>query len=170
MKLISPNSGLQKSYVSYIEELGDEERYPYPLDLDYSDFDALIHKLELYSQGLQLPNWLVPNTTFWLVEGNQILGCSHFRHYLNAQLEKAGGHIGLGIRPSARGKGLGKILLNATINKAVKMGVEKIHIHCYGDNMGSRRMIESSGAVLESTINLDLPKKIVMRYIHDGSF
>ena len=169
VKLISPNSGFQKSYVSYIEELGGEERYPYPLDLDHSDFDALVRKLELYSKGLHLPDWLVPNTTFWLVEGNEILGCSHLRHCLNAELEKAGGHIGLGIRPSARGGGLGKILLNATIDKAVKMGIEKIHIHCYADNMQSRRMIESIGAVLESAINLDLPQKTVMRYIHDGS-
>ncbi|AEP31767.1 GNAT family acetyltransferase [Glaciecola nitratireducens FR1064] len=169
MKLINPNTDLQKSYVSYIEELGDEERYPYPLDLKHKDFKALVRKLELYSKGLHLPDWLVPNTTFWLVEGNKILGCSHLRHCLNAELEKAGGHIGLGIRPSARGKGLGKILLNATIDKAVKMGIEKIHIHCYADNMQSRRMIESIGAVLESAINLDLPQKTVMRYVHDGS-
>lgn len=153
MKLINPNTDLQKSYVSYIGELGEEERYPYPLDLKHKDF-----------------NWLVPNTTFWLVEGNEILGCSHLRHCLNAELEMAGGHIGLGIRPSARGKGLGKILLNATIDKAVKMGIEKIHIHCDADNIQSRRMIESIGAVLESAINLDLPQKTVMRYIHDCSY
>lgn len=30
-------------------------RYSYPLDLEHTDFDAMVRKLELYSKGLQLP-------------------------------------------------------------------------------------------------------------------
>ena len=169
MKLVTPSIDLKNSYLSYIEELGNEDRYPYPLDLDHSDFEALIDRLKLYSKGLNLPDWLVPNTTFWLVHENQILGCSHLRHYLNEELAYAGGHIGLGIRPSSRGLGLSKVILNLTINEAKDIGIDKIHIHCYLDNIKSRRMIESTGAILSSTEKLVKNSQTVLRYIYNNT-
>jgi len=166
MKLVKPTIKFKESYCAYIKELGSEERYPYPLDLPYQDFDALIHTLDAYSKGLALPSWLVPNTTFWLVDNKEILGCSHLRHYLNEDLAHVGGHIGLGIRPKARGKGLSKFLLNATIEEAVKIGIQHVHIHCYDNNIPSKKMIESTGAQLGSSVMLESENKRVLRYIY----
>jgi hypothetical protein len=36
MDLILPSVEYKDSYIQYIIELGDEERYPFPVDFDYS--------------------------------------------------------------------------------------------------------------------------------------
>lgn len=61
--LIKPCKALQSSCCEYIAELGDDERYPYPLDLDHSNFRSRIHTLTQYSKGEDLPDWMVPNST-----------------------------------------------------------------------------------------------------------
>jgi len=43
--LIKPCADFKASYDGYIRELGDEERYPFPLDFDHSDFPALLQGL-----------------------------------------------------------------------------------------------------------------------------
>lgn len=164
MKLVSPSLDYQLSYFSYIEELGDEERYPYPLDLEYQNFSQLVSLLNDYSNGINLPNGLVPNSTYWLVDGNDIVGCSHLRHRLNAQLELAGGHIGLGVRPSARGQGVGRTLMDLTLEKAKHKEINPVHIHCYSSNQASKKLIESVGATLSSTLPDDNHAQEVLRY------
>ncbi|MFC4701605.1 GNAT family N-acetyltransferase [Glaciecola siphonariae] len=163
--LIQPSVKLESSYRDYIKELGSEERYPYPMDLDFSDFPAFVQLLTDYSYGKNLPSSLVPNTTFWLVENEEIIGCSHLRHMLNKSLWHAGGHIGLGVRPSFRGKGIGKRLLALTIKKAQAMGISDIHIHCYQSNEASKTLIASSGAVLHSSVGENDSDERVLRFV-----
>ena len=153
--LITPTIRYEDSYHEYIKELGSETRYPYPLDLDHRDFPRLVEKLNGYAHGVNLPDHLVPNTTFWLVEGDDIVGCSHLRHRLNDALRTAGGHIGLGIRPSRRGLGYGTQLLNLTLEKATLMGITEVHIHCYESNKVCASLILSVGAKLASTLNVE---------------
>jgi predicted acetyltransferase len=154
MKLVKPSLTYQKSYCRYIKELGDEERYPFPLDFAYDDFDALLEKLENFSLGEKLPKGYVPSTTFWLVEKGRILGVTNLRYKLNKQIMFCGGHIGLSIRPSQRGKNLGNKLMNLSIKKSHCMGVNQIHIHCHKSNLISAKIIMNNGGVLDSEINI----------------
>ena len=39
MELVFPSSKYSPSYNAYIEELGDEVRYPFPMGFDHQDFD-----------------------------------------------------------------------------------------------------------------------------------
>lgn len=118
MQLIRPNVEYEQSYRTYIQELGDEERYPFPLDFDHTDFKELLAKLEVFRNGNDLPEGVVPSSTYWLVDEKELLGVSNLRHHLNDRMRHAGGHIGLGIRPSQRGDGLGNQLLALTLSKA----------------------------------------------------
>ncbi len=152
MKLIKPNIKYQSSYLSYIKELGDEERYPFPLDFDHQDFTAMLLKITDFEHGRDLPDGYVPSSTYWLINGDEIIGVSNLRHHLNDQLITAGGHIGLGIRPSCRGRKLSVLLLQMTLAKAGEMGIDVVHIHCYSDNTASAKMIESCGGALESEV------------------
>lgn len=164
-KLQAPSIELQGSYRAYIAELQNEERYPYPLDLPHDDFGSLISLLSDYAKGVNLPDWLVPNTTYWLVANGEIVACSHLRHNLNEALEQAGGHIGLGVRPSYRGKGLSKLLLKLTLAEANKKGIQQVHIHCFDDNKASIALIEGVGAKLQSTFVGEDGAKNVHRYV-----
>jgi predicted acetyltransferase len=170
LQIIKPSIKYKESYLSYMVELGNEEKYPYPMDLDCSDFPALVQKLNNYSKGVELPDWLVPNTTYWLIKSNEIIGVSHLRHYLNSALLESGGHIGLGVRPSYRGKGIGNKLLNLTIAKAKELDIDDIHIHCHKVNKVSSQMIQSSGGILIDEIKEDGTDKIIERYIIVNTF
>ncbi len=167
--LILPTTRYKTSYNRYIEELKDEERYPYPMDLDHVDFDAFVRRLSNYSLGKALPEWMVPNTTYWLMENDEVIGCSHLRHELNESLEFAGGHIGIGIRPSFRGKGLGKLLLELTLNKAREKHIEQVHIHCYQSNIASKKLLESVGAIFDSKEQAEDSNEIVLRYLYHNN-
>ncbi|MGP9498732.1 MULTISPECIES: GNAT family N-acetyltransferase [Halomonas] len=162
MQLIRPNVEYEQSYRTYIQELGDEERYPFPLDFDHTDFKGLLAKLETFRNGTDLPEGVVPSSTYWLVGKKELLGVSNLRHHLNDRIRHVGGHVGLGIRPSQRGGGLGNQLLALTLSKAFERGIHPVHIHCYKHNVASSKIIIANGGCLESEINDG--GKVVQRY------
>jgi predicted acetyltransferase len=163
VKLVLPSAEYEDSYRGYIRELGDEERYPFPLDFDHTDFSQLLAKLESFKKGVGIPEGFVPSTTYWLIEEGELVGVSNLRHYLNDRIKHAGGHIGLGVRPSRRGERLGYLLMRLTIEKAVEHGIRQVHIHCHKHNEASARMIIANGGNLESEIEDD--GEIVQRYV-----
>lgn len=163
MRLVEPSERYYLSYLDYIRELGDEERYPFTLDLEFEDCNQLLTQLNDFSSGVNLPADKVPNTTLWLVDGGKIVGVTNVRHFLNENIEFCGGHIGLGIRPSCRGRGLGNYLMQLSIEYLVKMGSQKIHIHCYKENESSARTIINNGGVLVSEFVDN--QKVIQRYL-----
>lgn len=163
MKLVRPSKYFEQSYISYIQELGDEERYPFTLDLDYSNFSQLLNKLNDYAVGVNLPDNTVANTTFWLVKDSEILGVTNIRHKLSDRLKNCGGHIGLSIRPSLRGKGLGCKLMALSLELLQKNGTRLIHIHCYKSNTSSAKTIISNGGLLDSEIRVG--DEIIQRFL-----
>jgi predicted acetyltransferase len=163
-ELVLPRVEYGRSYCAYIQELGTEVRYPFPLDFEHKDFSALIHRLDDFENGLNLPTGFVPSSTYWLVEGGEILGVSNLRHYLNDRIRHHGGHIGLGVRPSYRGRGFGNLLLSLTIQEARRKGITQLHIHCHKSNIASARMIARNGGVLDSEVSDDGTEEIIQRY------
>lgn len=153
MKLVSPTAAYERSYRQYIVELADEERYPFPLDFEHADFDKLLVRLNDFAKGKNLPDGYVQSSTLWLVDNSEIIGVTNIRHRLNDAIKHCGGHIGLGIRPSQRGKGIGRQLMLRSIEYLRQLKVESIHIHCHADNLASANMIKACGGMLDSEIN-----------------
>ena len=94
----------------------------------------------------------VPQTIFWLYDGDRVVGFSKMRHFLNDGLRLKGGHIGYGIRKSMRGHGYGNKILELTLEKINALGVNKVLITCNSTNVASRRVIEKNGGTLASII------------------
>ncbi|MEM1263723.1 MAG: GNAT family N-acetyltransferase [Pseudomonadota bacterium] len=163
--LIQPCLDYESSYRSYIDELGDAERYPFPLEFDHDNFPALIERLDNGAKGIGLPKGFVPSSTYWLIEQAEIVGVSNLRHRLNDALRAAGGHIGLGIRPSCQGRGLGKKLLAMTLAEARIRGIADVHVHCMKDNRASAGMILANGGILDSETTLVDTDAVVQRYV-----
>ncbi len=164
-ELILPRPEYEPSYGAYIRELGSEERYPFPLDFEHGDFAALLSRLGDFADGRNLPAGFVPATTFWLVHGGELVGVSNLRHHLNDRIRLNGGHIGLGVRPSYRGRGLGNLLLALTIQEARKKGIAQVHIHCHKSNVASARMIARNGGVLDSEAADAESEDVIQRYL-----
>jgi predicted acetyltransferase len=163
MELITPSFDYRDNYLSYIRELGSEERYPFPLDFEHHNFPALLEKINSYALGENIPEHMVPSTTLWFVDKGELIGVTNLRHYLNKKIAHCGGHIGLGIRPSYRRKALGNLLMQLSIEHLFKRGIEQVHIHCYKENTASAKMIINNNGKLDSEINED--GKIIQRYV-----
>ncbi|MDJ0906840.1 MAG: GNAT family N-acetyltransferase [Woeseiaceae bacterium] len=165
LSLIKPTVEYEQSYRSYIQELGDSERYPFTLDFEYDDFPALVTQLKNCSLGIGLPDGWVPHTTFWLVEHEEIVGVSSLRHHMTDRLKRLGGHIGFGVRPSAQGRGIGKELLRQTLIEARRLGIPEVLMICLKDNVASSRVILANGGTLESEYSAPEYSGLLQRYV-----
>ena len=167
LRLQAPSGELRDSYRDLIAELdaGGEARVPFPLSFPFEDFDALLASLRDYANGVGLKEGFVPHSTYWLVRGGkEIVGVSNLRHRLNEKLAREGGHIGYGIRPSARRKGCGREILRQTLERARAIGIDRVLVTCGKGNTGSVRIIVGNGGVFESEAFSAERGEVVQRY------
>ncbi len=83
---------------------------------------------------------------------NKIIGSIQLRHSLTPELEKHGGHIGYGIRPSERRRGYGKQQLLLALGEANKLKIPKVMITCDKANVPSAKTAISCGGILTNEI------------------
>ncbi|MCF6379630.1 GNAT family N-acetyltransferase [Nocardioides KLBMP 9356] len=100
------------------------------------------------------PDWHVPCTTLWWVDGHDYLGRIAIRHVLNDFLLDVGGHIGYDVRPTRRREGHATAMLRAALPWALALGIDPALVTCDDDNVGSIRVIEACGGVLEDVRGL----------------
>ncbi|MFE5207787.1 GNAT family N-acetyltransferase [Streptomyces sp. NPDC056600] len=84
----------------------------------------------------------------WIVEGGQVLGGIALRQGHDDHILQFG-HIGYGIRPSSRRRGLAGWALGRMLGEAWKLGMERVLLVCERDNLASARTIERIGGVFE---------------------
>ncbi|MCZ2837832.1 GNAT family N-acetyltransferase [Modestobacter sp. VKM Ac-2985] len=95
-------------------------------------------------------------TYWWVVEGETVLGAIALRHELTDFLLRAGGHVGYGIRPSARGRGLATWALRQVLPQARTLGLDRVLVTCAEGNVASAGVIERVGGVLEDVRDTEL--------------
>ena len=127
---------------------------------DYRDFPSYLASLEV----TQPADGLVPDSTYFCLDTERsiFVGAVNIRHYLNEGLLLSGGHIGDGIRPSERGKGLGTRMIALALDKCRELSLERVLMCCDSDNFASARTIEKNGGVLENVV--DGGGELVKRY------
>jgi len=81
----------------------------------------------------------------WIVENGQILGAVALRH----KLDDLRGHIGYGVRPSARRRGLASWALAEMLREARALGLDRVLLVCAVDNVATAHTIERNGGVFE---------------------
>jgi predicted acetyltransferase len=119
---------------------------------DPAEFAAYVRWLRADAdEGSARPPGYVPGTTLWWADGQEYLGRLTIRHRLTPSLLELGGHIGYDIRPSARRRGHATAMLAAARPVARGLGLDPVLITCDEDNIGSRKVIEANGGVLEDT-------------------
>jgi predicted acetyltransferase len=85
----------------------------------------------------------------WIVEDDRLLGGVALRYGSDDYVRWAG-HIGYGIRPSARRRGVGTWALIEILDEARAVGLGRALVVCAVDNLASAKTIERCGGVLES--------------------
>jgi predicted acetyltransferase len=84
-------------------------------------------------------------TCRWIVEDGRVQGGIALRHHLDERT----GHIGYGIRPSARGRGLATWALGQMLRQAPVLAIDRVLVVCASENVGSAKTIEKNGGVLD---------------------
>jgi predicted acetyltransferase len=84
----------------------------------------------------------------WIIESDHVLGGITLRHGEDDYVRWAG-HIGYGIRPSARRRGLATWALGRTLDEARVLGLDRVLAVCAVDNVASVKTIERCGGVFE---------------------
>ncbi|MHA7174081.1 GNAT family N-acetyltransferase [Arthrobacter monumenti] len=84
----------------------------------------------------------------WIVEGGQVLGGIALRHH-SIDVVQPSGHIGYGIRPSARGRGLATWALGQILDEARTLGMNRVLVVCQAGNAVSAKTIERRGGICE---------------------
>lgn len=120
---------------------------------DYKDFNYYLDNLE----NKDTTHGYVPDSTFFCLDQdkNMIVGAVNIRHYLSERLLLNGGHIGLGVRPSERQKGIATKMISLALVECQKLNIDKVLMVCDKDNVGSRNSIINNGGVLENEITVD---------------
>jgi predicted acetyltransferase len=155
--LALPHDVLWRSWLDAIGEIPAAELHGFSTfgfeDRDLGDravFDEWLARE--HEQRVTAIDGFVPATVWWIVDDewpDTVLGSIHLRHELNDFLLAEGGHIGYGVRPSARGRGVATAALLLVLDEARALGLERVLVVCDADNVASRATILRDGGVLE---------------------
>lgn len=161
MQLIVPSVDYKQSFIEAIYEYQstDADDRMDILSLNAKeiehDFGGYISRLLSESKGENLPDGYVPQTTYWLVDGEEFIGRASIRHTLSDHLLREGGHIGYDIRPSKRQRGYSKKILELSLPKAKELGITEALVTCNESNLGSKKIIETNGGILEKAVTVN---------------
>lgn len=146
-----PTLKRKKDAINYIKEhieVGSDINGSGGLDRYINDYEGWLKKLE--QDYNRIPNEeKVPARTFFLVRvsDDKIIGMANIRTVLNKRLEKFGGNIGYGIRPSERGKGYNKINLYLALKICKEYGIKIAKLDADLDNPASWKTMEALGGI-----------------------
>ncbi len=151
LHLISPNISHKSRYLAMIEEWKHHEIPTSPWALfHWETYEVFLgnRKVDLVSNFFGVPAIL-----FFFMDDMSILWAIQIRHTLDhLDLLNFHGHIGYGLRPSARGKWLSREMLSLGLTEAKKLWLDTVMISAYEENIASWKTIERCGWVFDRII------------------
>lgn len=156
LKLVKLEPKYQRHLNEMMEEwyAAGESIVPYAIRrLDYHDFETYLANLEV-KEGT---SGLVPDSTFFCLDEERdiFVGAVNIRHYLNEKLLLNGGHIGDGVRPSERRKGIATTMIALALEECRTLGIRRVLMVCDKENIGSAKSTRNNGGSLENEIEVD---------------
>ncbi|MGH1399181.1 MAG: GNAT family N-acetyltransferase [Alphaproteobacteria bacterium] len=156
-KLIKPALDHKESFLEALREYHEEGRYSFLDEREIDEnYEAFIKDLNEGNRHIHKPyaDWVEPvkETALWLVKEDKYIGALNIRHRLNWHLEKWGGHMNFIIRPSMRGKGFGKKILQKGMPIANYLGIDRALLTVSPNNPEVIKAIEFCGGTYEDTL------------------
>ena len=111
--------------------------------------DAVLPELMMHENPINMPDWFVPETYYYLWVDGTLVGEYRIRHYLTDALKTGAGHIGYSIRKDFRGKGYGTKGLALALELARNIvSEEEIYLRVLKTNIPSFKAICNNGAYI----------------------
>ncbi len=168
LKLVFPSEEYKEQIEEYLKEHFENGEYELAGDggLDrIKNFDDWLLKVKRDLSEETIKESRMPATLFLGVRksDNKVIGTIQIRHRLNENLLKNGGHIGDGVRPSERRKGYATEMIRLALEECKKIGINRVLMVCFKDNIGSAKSIINNGGILENELPAE-DGKINQRY------
>ena len=115
----------------------------------------------------KLPSYYVPSYDYFVIDDDKFIGVIHIRVRLTEGLLKFGGHIGYSTAPKYWNMGYGKKILKKVLEEySYLIEDDRILITCDDTNIGSSKVIEANGGILENKVwnESDGEKFLTRRY------
>lgn len=113
--------------------------------MSFENFKNWLIEQDNWSKGKELPDGYVGQTTYWLYDGDEVIGYGKLRHELTAHSRVNGGNIGYAISQDFRGRGYGRKLFSMLLKEAEKLGIKEIIATVEKNNIASKTVIEHCG-------------------------
>ena len=157
LKLVFPTEEYKEQIEEYLKEHFEAGEYELAGDggLDrIKNFDDWLVKIKKDLSEETIQENRMQATLFLGVRksDNKVIGTIQIRHKLNESLLKNGGHIGDGVRPSERKKGYATEMIRLALIECKKIGIDRVLMVCYKDNIASRKSIINNGGILENEV------------------
>lgn len=168
LKLVFPTEEYKEQMEEYLKEHFENGEYELAGDggLDrIKNFDDWLLKVKRDLSEETIKENRMPATLFLGVRksDNKVIGTIQIRHRLNESLLKNGGHIGDGVRPAERKKGYATEMIRLALEECKKIGINRVLMVCFKDNIGSAKSIINNGGILENEFPAE-DGKIDQRY------
>jgi predicted acetyltransferase len=165
--IVRPSVGHERAFIEMVAdfEAHDLENAEFYLAAK-GNFEKYVLSLLDEERGLNLQQGRVPCTHRWLMEsGGAVVGATRLRHNIDTPfLATEGGHIGYDVAPGWRGRGYGHRALQAALEEAQNLEIDRVLLVADESNEASRKVIVRHGGELEAIIFSERLKQRVCRY------
>lgn len=148
MELRKPTLSDKEKLLDYVKEHYDNGEMSISASngMPTMEYEEWLEKLKNDEDGKNI-EWGI-SETYILVDNNKVLGMLNIRYTLTNKKAEIYGHIGYGIRPSERKKGMATYMLKEALIKCKQSGITEVILGCYEDNIGSSKTITNNGGIL----------------------
>ena len=147
----------QEAYELSVAKVNSGEIHERNLMFDDINEVDIIQKMKDTRDKSKLKPNRVLSYDYFAVDDDKFIGIIHIRIELTPRLLMYGGHIGYGVNPKYWRQGYGTELLRIGLIRIKElMKDDRVLVTCDDDNIGSAKVIENNGGILENkVINLD---------------
>lgn len=136
---------------SYIEDYYSHNENPSKMlmSMKFEQWVEKINNNEIIADG----KW-GKSLTYLAIDNNKLIGILSIRYDLPDNLIDKYGHIGYEVRPSERRKGYSTKMLKYALEECKRLGMNKVVLGCYKDNIGSAKTIIKNGGKLIKEVDV----------------
>lgn len=118
--------------------------------ISFEEYETtVLPELMRHENPVDMPEWFVPVTYYYLWDDQVLLGEYRIRHYLTEALKVGAGHIGYSIKREFRGRGFGSKGLAFALDLAREIVPEdEIYLRVLKSNIPSFKAISKNGAYI----------------------
>jgi predicted acetyltransferase len=168
IKLVTIDHSMQREHEAFVRDMEatDGELTPYSAGLRGKTFEQFVSEARDMEAGrvgklkASFEFLLVGAHTYYAVDDSgRIVGAINVRHSLNDYLFKFGGHIGLGVRPSDRRRGIATRMLQLALGQCASIVNDlndhdnRVLITCEKENIASAKTIVRCKGELDNEVD-----------------